>query len=78
MEIKIFGSGCARCTETEALVKAVVMAKGKNITVQKVSDFKEMMALGIMSTPAVVIDGVVKSSGKIPTKEEIAIWIETM
>lgn len=78
MEIKVFGPGCARCTETEALVKAVIMAKGKNITVQKVSDLKEMMALGIMSTPAVVIDGVVKSSGKIPTKEEIAVWIEDL
>ena len=77
MEIKVFGPGCAKCTETENLVKEVVAAKGGNsITVQKVSDLKEMMAAGIMSTPAVAIDGVVKSTGKVPTKEEIAAWID--
>lgn len=76
MEIKVFGPGCAKCTETENLVKEVVAAKGANITVQKVSDLKEMMAAGIMSTPAVVIDGVVKSTGKVPSKEEISTWID--
>ena len=76
MEITVFGPGCARCTETEKLVKEVVAAKGGNIAVQKVSDFKEMMAAGIMSTPAVMVDGVVKSTGKVPTKEEIAVWID--
>ena len=65
MEIKVFGPGCARCTETENLVKEVAAAKGGDITVQKV-----------MSTPAVSVDGVVKSTGKIPTKEEIAAWID--
>ena len=76
MEIKVFGPGCARCTETEKLVKEVAAAKGGNITVQKVSDLKEMMAAGVMSTPAVTVDGVVKSTGKIPSKEEIAAWID--
>lgn len=76
MEIKVFGPGCAKCTETENLVKAVVAAKGGNITVQKVSDLKEMMAAGIMSTPAIAIDGVVKSTGKVPSKEEIMAWID--
>ena len=75
MEIKVFGPGCAKCTETENLVKEVAAAKGGNITVQKVSDLKEMMAAGVMSTPAVAIDGVVKSTGKVPSKEEIAAWI---
>ncbi len=76
MEIKIFGPGCARCTETENLAKEVAAGKGENITVQKVSDLKEMMAAGVMSTPAVAIDGVVKSTGKILSKEEIAAWID--
>lgn len=76
MEIKVFGPGCAKCTETENLVKEVAAAKGGNITVHKVSDLKEMMAAGIMSTPAVVINGVVKSTGKIPTREDIAAWID--
>ena len=76
MEIKVFGPGCARCIKTENLVKEVATARGGNITVQKVSDLKAIMAAGIMFTPAVVIDGVVKSIGKVPTKEEIAAWID--
>ena len=76
MEIKVFGPGCARCTETETLAKEVAATKGGNITVQKVSDLREMMAAGVMSTPAVSIDGVVKSTGRVPTKEEIAAWID--
>lgn len=76
MEIKVFGPGCAKCTETENLVKAVAAEKGGNITVHKVSDLKEMMAAGVMSTPAIAIDGVVKSTGKVPSKEEIAAWID--
>ncbi|MDR0274888.1 MAG: thioredoxin family protein [Burkholderiaceae bacterium] len=75
MEIKIFGPGCARCAETEKLIKEAAAAQGGNITVQKVSDLKEMMAAGIMSTPAVAVDGVVKSTGRIPAMEEVAAWI---
>ena len=76
MEIKVFGPGCARCAEAEKLAREAAAAKGGNITVRKVSDFKEMMAAGVMSTPAIAIDGVVKSVGKVPTKEELAAWID--
>ncbi|MCL1915508.1 MAG: thioredoxin family protein [Desulfovibrionaceae bacterium] len=76
MEIKVFGPGCARCTETENLVKEMAAAKGGNITVEKVTDLKAMMATGIMSTPAIAIDGVIKSTGRVPTKEEISSWID--
>ena len=62
MEIKVFGPGCARCTEAENLIREVVAARGGDITVQKVSDFREMMAAGILSTPAVAINGVVKAT----------------
>jgi small redox-active disulfide protein 2 len=76
MEIKVLGPGCARCNEAEQLVKDVLAAKGVAASVMKISDLKDMMAAGIMSTPAVAIDGVVKSTGKIPSKEEIAAWID--
>ncbi len=76
MEIRIFGPGCARCAETEAVVREVVAARGGNISVQKVSDLREMMAAGVLSTPAVVIDGVVKATGRVPGREEVAAWIE--
>jgi len=75
MEIKVFGSNCG-CTTTEDLVQEVVAAKGGNITVKKITDLKELMVAGIMSTPAVTIDGVIKSTGKVPTKDEIAAWID--
>lgn len=76
MVITVFGPGCSKCAETEKLIKGAVASSGKNITVQKVSDLKEMMAAGVLSTPAVVIGGVVKSSGKVPSKQEIAAWID--
>jgi len=76
MEVKVFGPGCAKCTETENLVKEVAAAKGGNITVQKVTDLKEMMAAGVMSTPAVAVDGVLKSTGRVPSREEIAGWLD--
>jgi small redox-active disulfide protein 2 len=76
MEIKVFGPGCDRCTETEKLVKEIVAARGGDITVLKVSDLKEIMLAGIMSVPGVAVDGVVKSTGKVPTKNEIAAWID--
>ncbi len=76
MEIKVFGPGCPKCHEVENLVREVVAARGCNTTVTKVSDLKEMMAAGIMSTPAVMFDGQIKSLGKVPTKTEIASWFE--
>lgn len=76
MEIKVFGPGCSRCAETEKLVREVIAIKSGNIRMQKVSDLKEMMAAGIMSTPAVTIDGVVKSTGKVPSRKELESWID--
>ena len=51
MEITIFGPGCARCAEAETRVREVAAAKGGNINVQKVSDLREMLAAGVLSTP---------------------------
>lgn len=74
MLIKVFGPGCRSCNETEKLIKN--MTEGmKGVEVEKVSDMKEMMALGIMSTPAVSIDGKIVSTGKIPSKKEIMQWL---
>ena len=76
MEITIFGPGCAKCTEAEKLVREVAESSNRDVTVRKISDFKEMMAAGVMSTPAVSVDGVVRLTGRIPTKDEVAAWIE--
>lgn len=75
MEIKVYGPGCVKCVTVDKLVRDVVSQKSPDISVEKVSDIREMMKAGILSTPAVVIDGVLKSSGRVPSKEEIESWI---
>ena len=75
MEIKVLGPGCPKCEETEKLVKDAVAESGKDVTVTKVKDITEIAKHGVFMTPAVVVDGDVKSVGKIPTKEQIAEWI---
>ena len=75
MEIKILGPGCARCQQLEKLVREAVTEAGVEATVEKVSDFKEIANYGVLTTPGVVVDGQVKSVGKIPKKEEILGWL---
>ena len=76
MEIKVFGPGCARCVEAEGVVRQAAAQAGGDITVVKVSDFREIMAARIISTPAVMINGEIKCTGRVPTGEEVAQWIE--
>ena len=76
MEIKILGPGCPKCKQTEDLVRKVVSETGVDANVEKVSDLMEIAGYGVFGTPAVVVDGEVKSVGKIPTKQEIKAWIE--
>jgi small redox-active disulfide protein 2 len=76
MEIKILGSGCAKCERLEKLAREVAAELGIEATITKVKDLDAIMAYDIMSTPALVIDEEVKSSGRLPRKEEIAEWIQ--
>ena len=75
MKITVYGPGCAKCKQTEDLVKRVVAETGVNAEVIKVSDIREMIAAGIMSTPAVAVDGTMKVSGRVPNTDEIKKWI---
>lgn len=75
MEIKVFGPGCANCKKTEDIVRAVVDELGKSANIEKISDFKEMMKYGVMSTPAVAIDGKVVMTGRVPAKAEVIEWL---
>ena len=76
MEIKILGPGCARCEKTAKVVKEVVAETGTEARVEKVTDMMQIAAHGVVSTPAVLVDGVVKSAGKIPKKDEVAGWLK--
>jgi len=75
MEIKVYGPGCKKCEMAEEVVREVVAELGKEVTVIKVSNITEIAMAGIMSTPAVAVDGKIKSTGKIPSKDEIKSWI---
>jgi small redox-active disulfide protein 2 len=76
MEIKVLGPGCPKCKQAEKNVKDAVAETGVNATVEKITDVMEIAGYGVFGTPSVVIDGEVKSVGKIPSKDEIKTWIE--
>lgn len=75
MLIKVFGPGCAKCEEAKKLVEKVVQEQGISASIEKVSDLKEMMRHGVMSTPAVAVDGVVKCTGRVPSAAELLNWL---
>ncbi|MDO9558256.1 MAG: thioredoxin family protein [Syntrophales bacterium] len=76
MEIKVLGPGCPRCQQTEKIVKEAVAEAGVDAQIEKVSDVMKIAGYGVFGTPAVVIDGEVKSVGKIPDKEEVKGWLK--
>ena len=76
MDIKVLGPGCPKCQQTEQHVKEAVAESGVDATVEKVTDIMEIAGYGVFGTPSVIIDGEVKSVGKIPSKEKIKTWIE--
>jgi small redox-active disulfide protein 2 len=76
MEIKVLGPGCASCQKLEKLTEEVIKELGIQDPVIKVSDMKEIMAFGVMSLPALVIDGKVKFSGRVPGKDELKKYLQ--
>ena len=75
MTIIVYGPGCARCQETERVVQNVLAELQCDADVRKVSDYPAMLAAGVMATPAVSIDGIIKVSGRIPKAEEVKTWL---
>jgi len=71
MKIEILGTGCAKCDKMEEMVNLALEETGVNADVNHIYDIKKIMNYGVMTTPALVIDGEVKASGKIPSSEEI-------
>jgi len=76
MDIKVLGTGCAKCNELEKLVKDALAEAGIAASVEKVSDLQEIARLGVFSTPGLVVDGKIKAVGKVPSKKEILTWIK--
>jgi small redox-active disulfide protein 2 len=75
MEVKVLGSGCAKCRATVALIEQVAQAKGVAIDLAKVEDIKDIMRYGVLSTPGVVIDGKVVHAGGIPARAKVESWL---
>ena len=71
MEIKVLGPGCAKCNKTEKVVMDALADAGVAANVEKVSDMMKIAGYGVFGTPAGVVDGEVKSVGKIPKKEDV-------
>ncbi len=78
MKIEVLGPGCAKCDRLEKEVKKVINELGLKDEVIKVRDITKIMEYDIIMTPALVIDGEVKSAGRIPTKDEIKKWMNLM
>lgn len=76
MKIEILGTGCPKCKKLYELVQEAVEETGSNAEVVKVEDIQHIMNMGVMMTPALVIDGEVKTSGKIPKIDDIKNWIQ--
>lgn len=71
MKIEILGTGCAKCKKLYENALEAVRASGKEAEITKVEDIKQIMEYGVMSTPAIVVDGVVKASGKLVSPQDI-------
>jgi small redox-active disulfide protein 2 len=77
MDIKVLGPGCPKCQQTEKIVKEAVAETGVDAQIEKVTDVMKIAGFGVFGTPAVVINGEVKSVGKIPSKEDVKSWLKS-
>lgn len=75
MLIQVLGPGCAKCKKTAEHVQQAVAESGADVLVEKIEQIDRIMAFGVMTTPALVIDGQVKITGRIPSVEEIKGFI---
>jgi small redox-active disulfide protein 2 len=80
MMIEVFGPGCARCKQTARIMEMAVEQSGRKLgddaMVQKIEDMRVAAMRGVLSTPAVAIDGKLVSQGKIPTVDEAKGWLQ--
>jgi small redox-active disulfide protein 2 len=71
MKIQILGSGCSRCQTLLANAEKAVAELGIEAEIVKITEIKDIMAFGVMQTPALAIDGVVKSTGRLLSPEQV-------
>jgi len=76
MNIQILGTGCAKCNALMMATEKAAQALGLTYELEKITDLRQIMAFGVMTTPALVVDGLVKVSGKVPSVDEIKIFLQ--
>jgi small redox-active disulfide protein 2 len=76
MKVQILGTGCPRCRKLEANARKAIEELGIAAEVEKVQDIKEITKFGVMMTPALAIDGKVKSTGEIAPVKKIKKWLQ--
>jgi small redox-active disulfide protein 2 len=77
MDIKILGKGCAKCLKLESITKETLATLGLEAQVTHVTDPNEIVTYPVMTTPALVIDGVVRCEGHLPRREDLTRWLLT-
>lgn len=75
MDVKVLGTGCAKCKKLYAEVEQAVAQSGLSARLEKVEQLDEIMKFGVMTTPALVIDGEVKCSGRVAPVPQIIAWL---
>ena len=78
MKVEVLGTGCANCRNTAALVEQVAQSTGVAIDLRKVEDMQQIVAYGVIATPAVVIDGKVVHAGGVPRREAVEQWFRSV
>ena len=73
--IKVLGSGCANCKRLEQIAHKVIQNLAIEAEIVKVTDFQEIMDLGVLNTPGLIVNDEVVSSGRIPSESEITTWV---
>ncbi|MEA5030797.1 MAG: thioredoxin family protein [Sphaerochaeta sp.] len=76
MVIQILGTGCPKCKTLEANARQAIEAGGIDATIEKITEIDQIMDMGVMMTPALAIDGIVKSAGKVLNKDQILAFIK--
>ncbi len=76
IEVKILGTGCPKCNRLEQLTREAIAESGVEAALSHVTDINEIFAYPITVTPALVINGEVKSSGNLPRKPQIVAWLQ--
>ena len=76
MDIKVLGPGCANCNKLEDATRKAVEKAGLDATIEKVSDLQEIMSYGVMSTPALVVNGELRLAGRVPSVDDLVALLQ--